>query len=76
MGYETRTIALFRTKGRHASHTFLDVLNPKTERWETQDPDYDLYWTSLSSKARLSLAEAAQDLEDLPCGRSSCGGTM
>lgn len=74
MGYETRTIALFKTKGRFASHTFLDVLNPKTKRWETQDPDFDLYWTSLSSKSRVSLAEAAQDLEDLePCGRSSCG---
>ena len=74
MGYETRTIALFKTKGRYSSHTFLDVLNPMTKRWETQDPDYDLYWTSLASNGRVSLAEAAGNLEDLqPCGRSSCG---
>jgi hypothetical protein len=74
MGYETRTIALFKTKGRYSSHTFLDVLNPETRRWETQDPDYDLYWTSLSSKTRVSLAEAAEKLEDLqPCGRRTCG---
>jgi hypothetical protein len=74
MGYETRTIAIFKTKGRYSSHTFLDVLNPETKGWETQDPDYDLYWTSLSSKKRVSLAETAEQLEDLrPCGRSVCG---
>jgi hypothetical protein len=74
MGYETRTIALFRTNGRYASHSFLDVLNPKNKRWETQDADYDLYWVSIASGERVSLAEAAGNLEDLrPCGRSSCG---
>jgi hypothetical protein len=73
MGYETRTIAIFKTKGRYSSHTFLDVLNPETKRWETQDPDYDIYWTSLPSKARVSLAEEAENLEALePCGRSAC----
>jgi hypothetical protein len=73
MGYETRTIALFKTKGKYSSHTFLDVLNPATGRWETQDPDYDLYWISNSSHDRVSLAEAAENLDDLiPCGRESC----
>jgi hypothetical protein len=73
MGYETRTIAIFKSKGRYASHTFLDVLNPETKAWETQDPDYDLYWTSLPSRARVALAEAAGNLEGLePCGRLSC----
>lgn len=74
LGYETRTIALFKTKGRYASHSFLDVLNPDTKRWETLDADYDLYWKSLSTDGRVSLAEAAGNLDDLvPCGRERCG---
>jgi len=74
MGYQTRTIALFKTKGRFASHTFLDARNPETKRWETQDPDYDLYWVSKSANERVSLAETAGQLDDLvPCGRESCG---
>jgi hypothetical protein len=74
MGYETRTIGLFKTKGRYTSHTFLDVLNPETKEWETQDADYDLYWVSNSSGERVSLAEAAGDLDAVtPCGRNSCG---
>jgi hypothetical protein len=74
LGYKTRTIGLFKTKGRYSSHTFLDVLNPKTKRWETQDPDYDLFWVSKSSGQRVSLAESAENIDDLnPCGRSTCG---
>jgi hypothetical protein len=73
MGYKTRTIAIFKTKGQYSSHTFLDVLNPETKKWETQDPDYDIYWTSLPSKTRVSLAEEAENLDAIePCGRSAC----
>jgi hypothetical protein len=73
IGYETRTIALFKTKGEYSSHSFIDVLSPETKRWETQDANYDLYWVSRVSGERMSLAEAAGNLDDLqPCGRSSC----
>jgi hypothetical protein len=74
MGYDTRTVALFKTRGRYASHSFLDVLDPKTGTWETQDPDYDLYWVKGPGGERVSLAEAAENLDDLmPCGRDRCG---
>ena len=74
MGYETRTIAVFRTRGEARSHTFLDVLNPETGAWESQDPDFDVYWRNKSTKARVSLAEVAERLDDVePCGRSACG---
>ncbi|MGC1710563.1 MAG: hypothetical protein WA717_03040 [Methyloceanibacter sp.] len=74
LGYETRTIALFRTKGRFASHSFLDVLDPHTKRWETLDADYDLYWKSLATGKRVSLTEAAGNLDEImPCGRAGCG---
>jgi hypothetical protein len=61
---------------RNSHHRHLQdqggVLNPETKAWEMQDPDYDSYWTSLPSRARVSLAETADNL-DAPCGRSSCG---
>ena len=71
---KTRTIALFATTGRFSSHSFLDVYNPDRKTWETVDPDYDLYWIAKSTGERVSLAEAANDLDDLePCGRDRCG---
>jgi hypothetical protein len=76
LGYETRIIALFDTDDEALrSHTFLEVRNPETGRWETQDPDFDLYWISKSSGLRVSLAEAAEDLSKLePCHRpGACG---
>ena len=46
MGYETRIVAIFNTKSARNlnSHSFLEVLNPETGQWETQDADYDIYW--------------------------------
>jgi hypothetical protein len=62
LGYETRIIALFDTDGEGLrSHTFLDVKNPGTGKWETQDPEFDLYWMSKSSGVRVSLADAAEN---------------
>lgn len=76
LGYETRIIALFDTDDDEPrSHTFLEVKNPETGRWETQDPDFDLYWTSKRSGERVSLVDAAEDLSDLePCHQpGACG---
>jgi hypothetical protein len=74
MGLKTRIIALFDTKTNLKSHSFLEVLNPDTERWETQDPDYDIYWRRKGSRGRISVADAAEDIEDIePCGRQICG---
>jgi hypothetical protein len=73
-GYETRVIAIFNSKTNLRSHTLLEVMNPDTQRWETQDADYDIYWRSKSSGQRLSLADSAQLIEDIePCGRNGCG---
>jgi len=76
LGFETRIVAIFDTGDDELrSHSFVDVLNPKTGKWETQDPDFDVYWISRASGQRVSLAEAAEDLSDLlPChGPSDCG---
>jgi hypothetical protein len=48
-------------------------MNPETGRWETQDPDYDIYWRSKKSAERISLADAAEAIGEIePCGRESC----
>ena len=74
LGYETRVVAIFDTQNGLRSHSFLDVKNPKTGQWESQDADYDLYWTSRSRRERVSVADAAEDIDDLlPCSRERCG---
>jgi hypothetical protein len=74
LGYETRIIAIFNSRTNLKSHSFLEVMNPETGRWETQDPDYDIYWQSKNSAERISLADAAEGIVEIePCGRESCG---
>ena len=74
MGYTTRIVAIFNTRTNLSSHSFLEVMNPETERWETQDPTFDIYWRRKESKERISLVDEAEGIEDIePCGRDSCG---
>jgi hypothetical protein len=74
LGYETRVVAIFNTKRNLSSHSFLEVMNPVTGRWESQDAQFDIYWRSRVSGERTSLAEAAEDLDAIePCGRNNCG---
>jgi hypothetical protein len=74
LGYDTRVVAIFNSRTNLRSHSFLEVMNPETKRWETQDADYDIYWRSKSSGSRISLAEAAQSIDDIePCNRNECG---
>jgi hypothetical protein len=76
LGYQARNIAIYNTAHKIplASHSFLEVLNPETNKWETQDPDYDIYWRRVSTHERVSMVETSQSLTDVePCGRTSCG---
>jgi hypothetical protein len=74
LGYETRIIAIFNSRTNLKSHSFLEVLNPETGLWETQDPDYDIYWQSKNSAQRISLADTAEAIGEIePCGRERCG---
>ena len=74
LDYETRIVAIFNSRTNLKSHSFLEVMNPETGRWETQDPDYDIYWRSKKSAERISLADMAEAIGEIePCGRKSCG---
>ena len=72
LGYRTRTVVIFDTDTNLFSHTFIDVMNPDTKRWETQDADYDIYWRR--GGERISVADYAEEIESIePCGRDTCG---
>jgi hypothetical protein len=74
LGYETRIVAIFNTRSNLHSHSFLEVMNPETKQWETQDADYDIFWRSKDTAKRISVAEMAEAINDIePCGRESCG---
>jgi hypothetical protein len=73
LGYDTRIIAIFNSRTNLKSHSFLEVMNPQTKHWETQDADYDIYWRSKRSGERISLADLAQSIDEIePCGRRDC----
>ena len=74
LGYQTRGVAIFSSRSDLNSHSFLEVMNPSTGRWETQDADYDIYWRDTESGERISLADAAESIDAIePCGRGHCG---
>jgi hypothetical protein len=74
LGDRTRDVAIFDSHRNLKSHSFLEVLNPETRRWETQDADFDIYWRDQRTGERVSLAERAEALDTIePCGRDRCG---
>ena len=44
LGYRTRDVAIFDSHSNLKSHSFLEMRNPATGEWETQDADFDIYW--------------------------------
>lgn len=78
LGYKTRVIYVFDTdansSGELKSHTFIDIFNPSTRNWESQDPHYNIFWKSVASGDRVSVFEAPEDLSKIePCDGKRCG---
>lgn len=74
LGFATRQVVLYDHTRQLASHTLLEVLNPQTQRWEIEDPDYDIYWRHKASGKRASItAVVAAPEQHEPCGRAQCG---
>ena len=72
LGYRTRIVVVFDTDTNLQSHTFIDVMNPTTELWESQDADYDIYWRRNGD--RISVVDYSEEIDKIePCGRSNCG---
>jgi hypothetical protein len=74
MGYDAQVVHIFDADSS-ASHTFLRVLNPQTGKWETQDPDKNLFWRNAKSGTRISVIDYAPDQLDQvePCNAEGCG---
>lgn len=73
-GYKHRTVWVYAPSQDFNSHTFLDILNPDTGRWESHDPAYDVVWRDAATGAPVSIAEAGGDLEAItPCDAAGCG---
>jgi hypothetical protein len=74
MGYDAKVVHIFDAASP-ASHTFLRVMNPETGRWETQDPDFNIFWRAVNSGIRIAVADYAPDhLDEVePCTDQRCG---
>jgi hypothetical protein len=74
MGYDAQIVHIFDADSP-ASHTFVRVMNPETERWETQDPDFNMFWRDANSGIRIAVADYAPDRLDQvePCTDQGCG---
>ena len=74
-GYRARLVFVFDTdQSDMSAHTFADVFNPSTRKWESEDPTYDIHWREVSSRDRISLFDSAEDLGAIePCGPIKCG---
>ncbi len=61
MGYDTRSIDVFKQGNKFLSHSFYEVLNPETGRWEVHDPDFDLFWRHIKTGKRASITDLIKD---------------
>jgi len=56
-GIRSRIIVVYAGDDITDSHAFLEVYNPESEKWEIQDPDYNIYWALADSGARASTED-------------------
>ena len=71
--YDIRNVVLYTPDKNLQTHRVIEIRNPETGRWETQDTDYDVYWKNASTGERTSLAQVTADIDGhIPCGRHKC----
>jgi hypothetical protein len=58
LGYACRIVSLFSDEYDNVrSHTFVEVQDPATQRWEVQDPDYNVVYVHDEGGQRLSAED-------------------
>jgi hypothetical protein len=74
-GYQARLVFVFDTdQSDMRAHTFVDVFNPSTAEWESEDPTYDIHWREVSSRDRISIFNSAEEIGAIePCSTTKCG---
>lgn len=77
LGYRTRSVMVYGLKDNILlSHTFLEVQNPETQKWQVQDPDLDLYYKIKRQQMRASIEDLVKaDFKNIiPCNSAGqCG---
>jgi hypothetical protein len=81
LGYRARIVYVFdtdRPEGKPIqTHTFVDVLNPATGQWESQDPNYDFFWRSVADGSRVTLFNMIENPSKFePCSTRRCGWNL
>jgi len=55
MGIDSRSVNIYTDEEKRLrAHSFLEVENPDTKRWEIQDPEFNVYYVDSKTKERLS----------------------
>lgn len=58
LGLQSRSIwAYSDTQGYFQGHTFMEVFNPSTGKWEIQDADYNVYYVDIRSGERVGVLD-------------------
>ncbi len=75
-GFKTRSIDAYANDKENNilnSHALLDVWNPELQKWETHDPEFDVYWKNIKTGERVSMIESSLDNNIMPCNNKDCG---
>ncbi|MGF6201365.1 calcium-binding protein [Pseudomonas laurylsulfatiphila] len=77
LGLQKRTIWTYSdTQGFFQGHTYLEVFNTTTNKWEIQDADYNVYYTDVRTGERVGVKDMmnADDIENfIPHNASESG---
>ena len=57
LGIEHRRVAVYRHAPNYPGHSFLEVFNYETDKWEVQDPHFDIFWRHIPTDMRASIEE-------------------
>ncbi len=70
LGYRVRSVDVYKHLDEFPAHSFLEVLNPETDKWEIYDADYNIFWCRTADGHRAGIKDiiSAPDLDAvLPC---------
>lgn len=75
LGYDVRTSYAYNgLNSKLEGHVLIDLLNPETGKWESQDPRFDLYWINKTTKERASFVDIVGQTDIFePCNAQKCG---
>jgi rhodanese-related sulfurtransferase len=75
LGYGIRTINMYDLSTPSiTSHVIIDVLNPETNKWESHDSIYNIYWRNKKTKERATFMNMiGHKDEHEPCNSKKCG---